>query len=186
MKNKVFIRSILLVISLMLFNSCTYIPENVQPIDNFEANRYLGTWYEIARTENHFEKDMDNISAHYSLKNNGDINVFNTGFNIEKNEWKSVNGTAKFRDSKTTAALKVSFFGPFYSGYNVIALDADYKYALIAGKDLEYLWVLSREKTIPDEILQAYLNKAQEIGYDTTQLIWVNHDKDNPLLDGKK
>ncbi|HUH52098.1 MAG TPA: lipocalin family protein [Flavobacterium sp.] len=186
MKNKMIIRSMLLLLSLMLFNSCTYIPENAKPIQDFQADRYLGTWYEIARTENRFEKDMDNISAHYSLKDNGSIDVFNSGFNIEKQEWKSANGTAKFRDNKTTAALKVSFFGPFYSGYNVIALDEKYTYALVAGKDLDYLWILSREKTIPEDILMHYLNKAEQIGYDTSKLIWVNHDKDNPLLDGKK
>lgn len=186
MDNKIVPKITVLFLGLFLFNSCTYIPENVRSIEDFQVDRYLGTWYEIARTENRFEKDLDNISAHYSLKANGDIDVFNSGFNIEKQAWKSANGTAKFRDSKTTASLKVSFFGPFYSGYNVIALDENYTYALVAGKDLDYLWILSREKTIPEDVLQDYLSKAEEVGYDTSKLIWVNHNIDNPLLDGKK
>lgn len=81
------------------------------------------------------------------------------------------------------AALKVSFFGPFYSGYNVVALDENYQYALIAGKNLDYLWILSRTKTIPEDIKAAYLKIAREIGYDTSKLIWIKHDKtNNPYL----
>ena len=86
-------------------------------------------------------------------------------------------------EDKNIVALKVSFFGPFYSGYNVVALDENYQYALIAGKDLDYLWILSRTKTIPENIKTKYLKIAQEIGYDTSKLIWVKRDKtDNPYL----
>ena len=75
--------------------------------------------------------------------------------------------------------LKVSFFGPFYSGYNVVAIDQDYKYALVAGESLKYMWILSREKTIPESVKADYLIKAQEIGYNVTDLVWVKHDKVN-------
>ena len=73
--------------------------------------------------------------------------------------------------------LKVSFFGPFYAGYNVIALDEDYKYALVSGDRFKYLWILSRETTIPDEIKSKYLKIAENLGYKTSDLIWVEHDK---------
>jgi apolipoprotein D and lipocalin family protein len=97
--------------------------------------------------------------------------------------WSKADGLAKFRGDKNVAALKVSFFGPFYSGYNVVALDADYQYALIAGKNLDYLWILSRTKVLPYEIKTEYLKIAKEIGYDTSKLIWVKHDmNDNPFL----
>jgi apolipoprotein D and lipocalin family protein len=72
--------------------------------------------------------------------------------------------------------LKVSFFGPFYSGYNVIAIDSDYKYALVAGASLKYLWILSREKTIPNNIKENYLQKAERIGYNISDLVWVKHE----------
>lgn len=101
----------------------------------------------------------------------------NKGFNTETNEWKQAIGKAKFAGDKDVAMLKVSFFGPFYSGYNVIALDEDYKYALVAGKNLKYLWILSRETTIPDDVKQHYLKTAESIGYKTSDLIWVVHDK---------
>jgi apolipoprotein D and lipocalin family protein len=73
--------------------------------------------------------------------------------------------------------LKVSFFGPFYAGYNIIALDEDYKYALVAGQSLDYLWILSRNKTIPEDIKNAYIEKARKYGFNTDKLVWVEHQK---------
>ncbi|MDF3076674.1 MAG: hypothetical protein K0S09_563 [Sphingobacteriaceae bacterium] len=165
----------------VLSSSCANIPKRARAVSNFDINRYLGTWYEIARFDFRFEKNLDNTMAQYSLKDDGNVDVLNSGYNFKKNEWTKAKGTAKFRGDKTVAELKVSFFGPFYSGYNVIALDEDYKYALIAGKNLDYLWILSREKAIPDEIRARYLTLAQEIGYDTSKLIWVKHDRKSPF-----
>lgn len=156
------------------------IPKNAVPVSNFDAQRYLGTWYEIARFDFRFERNLDNVSARYEQMDNGDIKVVNSGYNYKTGEWKSANGRAKFREDIRTAALKVSFFGPFYSGYNVIALDEDYRHALVAGKNLDYLWLLSREKRMPENVIQDYLDKAESIGYDTSKLVWVTHDKDNP------
>ncbi|MEK6494877.1 lipocalin family protein [Myroides odoratimimus] len=155
------------------------IPEKATAVTNFDVDRYLGTWYEIARFDFRFEKDLNNTSAQYSLDKDGNVEVLNSGYNYVEKEWSVAKGVAKFREDKETAALKVSFFGPFYSGYNVIALDEDYKYALIAGKNLDYLWILSREKTFPEDLKVKYLEIAKEVGYDTSKLIWVEHDKDN-------
>lgn len=177
-----FIKLVFLIGVLTVFNSCSDMPKDAQPIQNFDVNKYLGTWYEIARFDFRFEKDLDNTSAQYSLDQDGNVQVLNSGYHTKKNEWRKAVGVAKFRGNKDVAALKVSFFGPFYSGYNVIALDSEYQYALIAGKDLDYLWILSRTKSIPQEIKDRYLKIAQGIGYDTTKLIWVKHDKDdNPF-----
>ena len=101
----------------------------------------------------------------------------NQGFNYRKNKYEKAEGKAKFVKSKDVGMLKVSFFGPFYSGYNVIAIDKDYKYSLVCGKNLKYLWILSREKTIPDDIRRDYIAKAKSLGYNTDELIWVEHDK---------
>lgn len=166
-----------------LLNSCASIPKNAEAVKNFDISRYLGTWYEIARFDFRFEKNLDNVSAQYSLNKKGNINVLNSGYNYKKAEWKKADGLAKFRGSKDIAELKVSFFGPFYAGYNVVALDENYQYALIAGKDLDYLWILSRTKDISEEVKSNYLKIAEEIGYDTSKLIWVKHDRnDNPFL----
>lgn len=184
MKKQSKIISLIVVIGIIiLFNSCASIPQKAKPVENFEVNRYLGTWYEVARFDFRFEKDLDNTSANYTLDKKGNVIVLNSGYNFVKNKWSKADGLAKFRGDKNIAALKVSFFGPFYSGYNVIALDENYQYALIAGKNLDYLWILSRTKELPDEIKTEYLKIAEEIGYDTSRLIWIKHDKDdNPFL----
>ncbi len=173
MKNKSLLNQILAFLALVLFNACETIPEGAKAVKPFEVNKYLGTWYEIARMDFKFERDLKNVTATYSLNDNGTIKVLNQGFNINTNERKQAEGKAKFVDLTDEAKLKVSFFGPFYAGYNVVALDAEYKYALIAGQSLEYLWILSREKTIPDSIKTEYLKIAEGIGYKTSDLIWV-------------
>lgn len=187
MKKQSKIISLIVVIGIIiLFNSCASIPQKAKPVENFEVNRYLGTWYEVARFDFRFEKDLDNTSANYTLDKKGNVIVLNSGYNFVKKKWSKADGLAKFRGVKNIAALKVSFFGPFYSGYNVIALDEHYQYALIAGKSLDYLWILSRTKELPDEIKTEYLKIAEDIGYDTSRLIWVKHDKDdNPFLNEK-
>ncbi|GAB1419631.1 lipocalin family protein [Bacteroidales bacterium] len=184
MKKQSKIISLIVVIGIIiLFNSCASIPQKAKPVENFEVNRYLGTWYEVARFDFRFEKDLDNTSANYTLDKKGNVIVLNSGYNFVKNKWSKADGLAKFRGDKNIAALKVSFFGPFYSGYNVIALDENYQSALIAGKNLDYLWILSRTKELPDEIKTEYLKIAEDIGYDTSRLIWIKHDKDdNPFL----
>jgi len=164
-------------IGLFAFNSCASIPEGAVAVTNFNAEKYLGKWNEIARMDFRFERGLNNTTANYSLNKDGSIKVVNRGYNAEKKKWSEAIGKAKFVGSSDIASLKVSFFGPFYGGYNVIALDDDYKYALIAGDNLGYLWILSRETTIPNEIKDSYLKLAQNLGFDTGALIWVTHDQ---------
>lgn len=162
------------ILGLIIFNSCSAgIPDKATAITNFEPEKYLGKWYEIARFDYKFEKNMNQVTATYSKNEDGTIKVENKGYDYVKNEWKQSTGEAKFVSSENEARLKVSFFKPFWSGYNVIDLDENYKYALVAGKNLEYLWILSREKTIPQDIKTRFLDKAKLIGYDTSKLIWV-------------
>ncbi|HOY31033.1 MAG TPA: lipocalin family protein [Bacteroidales bacterium] len=157
--------------------SCATIPKGAVAVKPFNKERYLGKWYEIARKDFKYERDLSNTTAAYSLNNNGTIKVDNQGYNTKKGEWTQAIGKAKFVGEDHIAMLKVSFFGPFYSGYNVIAIDDEYRYALVAGKSLKYLWILSRETNIPVEIKDKYLKIAEEIGYDTADLIWVEHGK---------
>ncbi|ODS87451.1 MAG: hypothetical protein ABS44_10795 [Chryseobacterium sp. SCN 40-13] len=173
---------LILVSALILTASCNSIPEKAEPVTNFQKDRYLGTWYEIARFDFKHERNMNNTIAQYSLNDDGSIRVLNSGYNYKEQKWKQAEGKAKFRGDETVAALKVSFFGPFYSGYNVIALDENYQYALVAGKDLDYLWILSRTPALPENIKNDYVKKAQEVGYDTSRFVWVEHDKKNPNL----
>ncbi|MGA1976498.1 MAG: lipocalin family protein [Bacteroidales bacterium] len=161
---------------LLLTGSCVSIPQGAVAVKPFDKSRYLGKWYEIARFDFRFERNMKNTTANYFLNSDGSIRVDNRGFNYVKNRWEEAIGKAKMAGDPAEARLKVSFFGPFYAPYNVIAIDPDYKYVLVAGKNLKYLWILSRETTIPDDIKQRYLKVAQNLGYDISGLIWVKHD----------
>jgi len=161
----------------IVFFGCATMPKGATAVQNFEKEKYLGTWYEIARFDFRFERDLNNTSAEYSILENGNIGVVNKGYNFKKNEWKEARGQARFRGKDSVGELEVSFSGPFYSAYNILALDDEYRYALVAGKSTEYLWILSREKRIPDEIKQKYLHIAEALGYDLSELIWVEHDK---------
>lgn len=168
----------LLTLAVMIgFGSCTSIPKGAVAVKPFDIDKYLGKWYEIARMDFRFERDLNNTTANYSRNENGTIKVDNRGYNYVTKEWKQAIGKAKPAGQPGEARLKVSFFGPFYSGYNVIALDSAYTYALIAGNNLKYLWILSRETTVPEAIKTSYLKIAQDLGYDVSALIWVEHDK---------
>ncbi len=152
------------------------IPEGATAVSPFDANKYLGKWYETARIDFKYEEDLNNTTAEYSLRDDGAIQVLNRGYNTKKQEWEEAKGKAKFVGTASVARLKVSFFGPFYSGYNVIALDDEYRYALVAGESLDYLWILSRETSIPQSVKEDYLKIARSVGYDTDRLLWVAHD----------
>lgn len=158
--------------------SCATIPKGATAVKPFNKEKYLGKWYEIARLDFKFERNLNNTTAHYSIRKDGKIKVDNKGFNTKTKKWEQAIGKAKFVENEKIAKLKVSFFGPFYSGYNVVAIDTDYKYALIFGKNLKYMWILSRETTIPENIKNNYLQIAKDIGYNTNELIWVEHDKE--------
>ncbi|MFO7869548.1 MAG: lipocalin family protein [Bacteroidales bacterium] len=172
-----FAHSIMVTVIIWGMSSCSSIPQGAVAVQDFDKSQYLGTWYEIARLDFKYERNLNNTTATYTLNENGTINVINRGFNVVTQEWKEATGTAKFVKADTIGMLKVSFFKPFYSGYNVIAIDKDYTYALVAGKNLDYLWILSRTTSIPNEIRKNYLAIAQKIGYKTENLIWVKHSE---------
>lgn len=173
LKNFSFLLLFTIIINL---TSCSTIPQNAAAVKPFYKEQYLGKWYEIARLDFKYEKDLNNTTAEYSLREDGKIKVDNKGYNTKKEKWSQAIGKAKFVNGENVAMLKVSFFGPFYSGYNVIAIDDNYKYALVAGKNTKYLWILSRETSIPEDIKQNYLKIAQDIGYNTNDLLWIEHN----------
>ena len=158
--------------AITIFSACRTIPRGVHAVKPFDKDKYMGKWFEIARFDFRFEKNLNNTTAEYSLRNDGKIKVVNRGFNFKTGKQKEVIGKAKFVAADNEAKLKVSFFGPFYSGYNVISIDKDYKYALVSGKNRDYLWILSRENTIPDDIKQFYIKKAEDMGFDVSKFVW--------------
>lgn len=158
-----------------VFVSCASASKlNVKPVENFDVSRYLGDWYEIGRFDFKWEKDMKNVRTNYSLNDNGSIKVTNSGYDYVAQKNKQSIGKAKFAGKqKNIADLKVSFFGPFYTAYTVIALDADYKYALVAGANNKLLWILSRTPTIPDDVKESYVQLAEAAGYDLADFVWT-------------
>jgi apolipoprotein D and lipocalin family protein len=132
LKDRISMRQFLL-LAVALLAGCAQIPDGVEAVGDFDAERYLGQWYEIARLDHRFERGLEKITATYTARDDGGIDVLNRGFDVAKGEWREARGRAKFAGSRDTAMLKVSFFGPFYGGYNVVDLDPEYQLALIAG-----------------------------------------------------
>jgi apolipoprotein D and lipocalin family protein len=161
----------------MLFTGCVGIPENVKPVDNFELEKYLGTWYEIARLDHSFERGLTRVTAKYSLRDDGGLRVINRGYSATENKWKEAEGKAYFARGSDEGYLKVSFFGPFYGAYIVFELDHEnYEYSLVCGPDKSYLWLLARRPQIKEDIKDTLIGKAKALGFDTSQLIYVSHD----------
>ena len=107
----------------VLILGCARIPDNVEVVKGFNVLRYLGTWYEIARLDHSFERGLSNVSATYTLRKDGGIKVLNKGYDKKRGKWKQSEGKAYFVAGTDVGRLKVSFFGPFYGGYNIIDLD---------------------------------------------------------------
>lgn len=167
---------ILLIISSLLLSGCLGMPESIKPVDGFNLNNYLGKWYEIARLDHSFERGLSQVTANYSIKDDGGVRVINKGFSVKNNEWQEAEGKAYFVDTTTEGYLKVSFFGPFYGSYVVFELEhKNYQYAFISGPNTDYLWLLSRTTSVEPEVMQKFLKMSKERGFNIEDLIYVNH-----------
>lgn len=162
----------------MLLLGCTGMPEKVTPVQDFELEKYLGTWYEIARLDHKFERGMSQVSAEYSLRDDGGVAVKNRGYVADKDRWKEATGKAYFVGEPNVGHLKVSFFGPFYGTYAIAELK-DYEYALVSGPDLSYLWLLSRKRNPDPAIIEQFVAKADALGFDIEGLIYVDQQPRN-------
>ena len=158
---------------LFLMTGCTGVPKGIEPVTGFDQQRYMGTWYEIARLDHSFEEGLSQVTAEYSLNNDGSIKVVNRGYNAEAGEWKEAEGRAVFVGDSNVGHLKVSFFGPFYASYVVFELDDQYTTAYITGYDRDYLWLMSRTPEVSDEVLEAFRAQAEAEGFELGELIVV-------------
>ena len=167
-----------LIAGLVVLSGCTGLPEDIEPVTGFDGDRYLGTWYEIARLDHSFERGLTNVRAEYSRNDDGSIKVINRGYNAEEEQWEEADGRAVFVEDENTGHLKVSFFGPFYASYVVFELDKDeYSYAYVTGYDRDYLWFLSRTPEVSEEAIEAFRERVIEEGFDLEELIIVEHDE---------
>jgi len=160
----------------LLLTGCTAIPDGVKPVTPFEAERYLGQWYEIARLDHWFERGLSRVTATYSRRDDGGLRVINRGYAARDRAWKEAEGRAYFVHGPDQGALKVSFFGPFYGAYTILALDQQhYQYALVCGPDRSYLWILARAPQPDRTIIADLVAQAAALGFATDSLIWVDH-----------
>ena len=154
-----------------MFTACKT-PKPLDVVPDFDVTKYTGTWHEIARLPNSFEKNLNRITATYSLMDNGKIKVENKGYLINNpSKQKSIVGKAYIPDSKVPAKIKVTFFWPFYGNYWVLAIDKDYQNALVGDPSRKYLWLLSRNDTMDNATYKTLENIALKKGFDVSKLI---------------
>jgi len=178
-------RSLILMAAASLLAGCLAIPDGVEPVTGFDVDRYTGTWYEVARLDHRFERGLSNVTASYSLQDDGTVKVVNRGYSLEDQSWDDAFGKASFVEAPDLGYLKVSFFGPFYGAYVVFELDKqDYQYAFVAGNTTSYLWLLSRTPTVSDELRQRFIDKITALGFDDDGLIWVDQSRQDGATAG--
>ena len=162
---------------ILLVGGCTGLPENVRPVQGFELPRYLGKWYEIARLDHSFERGLSQVTAQYSMRDDGGVEVVNRGYSIDEKAWQEAEGKAYFVEGANEGYLKVSFFGPFYGSYVIFELDKEgYEYAFVAGPDKSYLWFLSRTPQVDKGLMEKFIQQASGLGFDTDALIFPDQD----------
>lgn len=168
--------SIVLILALLM-SGCVTVPDNVRPVSGFDLERYLGTWYEIARLDHSFERGLSRVTAQYSLREDGGVRVINRGYSEKDGKWKQAEGKAFFVQDPQTGFLKVSFFGPFYGSYVIFELDHEnYGYAVVSGPDTSYLWILARQPVMDEALRNELVSRAAARGFDTDGLIFVEHE----------
>ena len=161
---------------LLILGGCTGRPDGVYPVRPFDVQRYEGKWFEIMRLDHSFERELTNVTATYTLRDDGSVGVLNKGFDRKNCRWKEADGRAVLQGDRDTASLSVTFFWPFASGYHVFALDQqDYGWALISGPSRSYLWILSRKPDLSVDIRNRLVDQARSLGFPVGELILVNH-----------
>lgn len=162
-------------LTLSLSGCVTGVPAGLEPVEGFEVERYMGKWYEIYRLDHPFERGLSDVTATYTLQADDSVKVVNAGRKADGSRSRA-EGRAEFNGDPDVGSLRVSFFGPFFGGYHIIALDKEnYDYAMIAGQSRDYLWILSRTPDLDPDVEDALLTQAEESGFDVEDLILVDH-----------
>ncbi len=158
----------------MMLGGCASVPQGLEPVGDFQADRYLGTWYEIARLDHSFERGLSKVTAEYSKRDDGTIQVVNRGYDVQRDKWREARAVARFVGPADVASLKVTFFWPFSGAYHVIVLDRErYSYAMVTSSSRSYLWILARQKHLDAAVRDELLAKAKGWGFRTEDLIFV-------------
>lgn len=163
----------------LVVSSCAAISqaetETIPAVENFQLSRYLGSWYEIARLPHRFENNLQQVTATYTLLENGKVKVLNRGYNTKKQKWSEAHGMAWVLSQDAPSELRVRFFWPFSAAYRIIWLDADYSLAVVTSSSANYFWILSRTPQIPQQTYDQLITQAAQWGFDTSRIIRVTH-----------
>lgn len=171
-------KAMITISAIVLLTGCLGHPESIKPVSGFELDRYLGKWYEVARLDHSFERGRHNVTAEYAMREDGGIEVINRAYHVEADEWDEAIGRAYFVERPEIGYIKVSFFGPFYGSYVIFELDSEgYQYAFVSGSSHAYLWLLARTPEVDEEVESRFIKQAGELGFDVSELIWVEHDR---------
>jgi apolipoprotein D and lipocalin family protein len=148
----------------------------LEAVSSVDLNRYAGTWYEIARLPNRFQRDCESdISARYTIRPDGKISVVNT-CRTAGGRVKTAKGTAHLASRKgPSSKLRVTFFWPFYGDYWIIDLDPEYQWAVVGEPGRKYLWILAREPRMSEPIYLEILERIRTKGYDLQGIIRAKH-----------
>ena len=158
----------------LIFGGCASVPQGLEPVGDFQTDRYLGTWYESARLDHSFERGLSKVTAEYSKRDDGTIQVVNRGYDAHRDKWREARAVARFVGPADVASLKVTFFWPFSGAYHVIVLDREgYSYAMVTSSSRSYLWILARQKRLDAAVQNDLLAKAKGLGFRTEDLIFV-------------
>jgi apolipoprotein D and lipocalin family protein len=170
-------QKIITFICILLINGCTGIAQGIKPVTGLDIKQYQGKWYEIARLDHRFERGMSSVTANYTVKPDGYVEVINRGYVDDEKRWKQAIGKAKFVGDEQIGHLKVSFFGPFYGSYVIFELDKeDYQYAYVTSYNKDYLWLLSRTPRVSKERMADFIAMSKRYGFDTNALIFMEHN----------
>ena len=167
-------KGILMLFIIQLFGCASH--DELATVKDFDVNKYVGTWYEIARLPNSFEKKLTHVTATYSIKENGKINVLNRGFDTTSSKWKDIEGTATIPNKKQPAQLAVQFFWPFKGNYYVMYVDEAYQVALVGDPSRKFLWILSKQKTMKEDTFLHLQELAKNEGFLVNRMIQVNQE----------
>lgn len=166
-------------LSFIFISGCTHEPTPIAPpVENFDVQKYGGTWYEIMRMPHAFEEGLQRVTAEYRLNGDGTLEVTNRGYHVEQQEWQTAIGHAEPLKAGT-GMYKVSFFWPFYGGYYVTWLGDNYRYAMVTSDSPEYFWLLARSPQVPQDIVDLAMAQANDWGIDSSQLLMVEQPAAN-------
>lgn len=170
-------RLILVPALIFSLSACTGLPDDIEPVSELDLEQYKGTWYEIARLDHSFERGLSDVTAEYSLNQDGSVTVINRGYSSEEGGWQEADGHAVPVEDSTEGHLKVSFFGPFYASYVVFWLDDEYQTAYVTGYNRDYLWLLSRTPDVEDDAIEQFREVAEDRGFELDELILVDQSR---------